>query len=624
MSKKKYPWKTRYAPLSHRGHKEGRKPRNFAEEEHLARCVYDDLLRESPHEHIADPCHGLDPKKVREGRGGSEAYRRTARALMNKTHLCAYIGEDGLTLKTDTELVPLLRQCTAPTDGLIDWPKFVRHIVGLYYIMHVDPRWLFAQLPLDSCSENQRDAPHYMCDILAFYLFKPRAIRCADYTRPITLDEMKDYQIFALVNKKLRHIIQSIKDDGDRAQWTLYKGTHQRGEEASRANLRRLYGGDLDRKLECKALNHLRNAGRLNMVTLEPGEVNKQRIRVMKLHKVEKQQDVACAESARIAGLITHYERALDDACGDEAAVQKAEKKLAGLKKWQNRNARTVEKLSRQQRISERWVADGEIPFFHKLEDLKARNIDAVNAYIRENTFRLRYHADMGTLLAKNFEAGTAGKSSSGVASHVFDNRQFLPHGGTTFHSVILLGAFSAGLRELPVSGKSFLDPDENVPLARYAELKREAIREELAQHGFIRCFVLQMLAMYRERQSEIVNQAKEYYAEKEEILSKILRHAPYEQALSLMGVGSEDEIVKLGKDYFQRSRHLYKELCRFHVLSSDEIEQVRAAYRSVHELCCGEVVMGEPRTLDALDEMTLRQLYGWDDKDFERAGGRA
>ncbi len=613
MSYKQYPWKTRYAKLSRRGRKEGRKPRNLAAEEHLARCVYDDLLHYSSHEHIENPCYGLAPEKVRKGQGGSEAYRRTARALKNKTHLNAYIDEDGLNLKTGTELVPLLRKCTDPTDGHIDLPKVVRHIVGLYYIMHIDPVWLFDQLPRSISTNSQSYAPHYMCDILAFYLFRKRAIRCADCSIPIPLDWMGDGQIFDRVDRKLRHIIQSIKDDGDRANWKPYKGVCQCGTEASLKDLERLYGGSLVRKLEREALNQLRNDGTLNMTSLKPGQVNKQRARIKKLKALEDKLEAACGRAAMIEVLIEQGERALEDSFGGEGAGRKVEKRLAGLKKWQDANEKNVAYLSQKQRIRERCVADGEIPFFHSLEDLKTRNAAAVESYVQELSYRWQFHADMPTFIRMNFEAGKAGKGDSGITYWNLDNCQFLPRANSTFHCVILLGALRAGQRELLVH--------ENVSLAQYAELHREEIREELAQHGVIRHFVLDELARLREQHDMVENQFKDFFVGREEHFAEALRQSHYCQALELMGGTSPDDIVALGKDYFKKSRNLLKWLCNYMVLGISEIEQARAAYRSSHYQCSGNVVHEEPQALDAEDVVVLRQLHQWSEEDFEHYG---
>ncbi len=523
---------------------------------------------------------------------------------MSKTFLWEYLCSEGLNLITGTELVPLLRRCTDIKDGHLDLPKIVRHIVGLYYIVHIDPNWLFASLPLGTCSEGQRASAHYFYDVLSFYLFSPRPIRNDGWSKPIQLDWRSDRQIFNMVDKKLRHIIQSLKDDGDRANWKPGKMGNNASMDASMRNHLRLYGGNPEYKLQREALNYLRNNGRLITETLSPGQVSYQRKRFVKQLIIEQKLVEARDKDAFIAGLIEKHERELIEADG-EVAVRKKETELAGLKKWQAGKGRHIQSLSRKLRIAERHVEDGKISFFYQFDELKNKNAADVQEYVDERGFCLRNTVNIPLLIKKNYDAGRKGKAYVFMAQEL-DNREFLPHRETSFYSVILLGAISAEVRTLA-----------GIPLDVFALARKDKIQEELSRHGIIREAVLGILdvlykkyRMLEEKHGEIIDQLRKTSPESLNVIS-------YCHALSLLGVASPDEIKKLGRDYFEKSRKCFRSICKFEILDSDLSEHVHEAYRSV--LDCSEVsyFVTPPLRLDADEAQYLRECYGWNDDDL-------
>ncbi len=606
MARKTYPWKTRYAPLSHRGRKENRRRRFLAAEERLARYVYDEMTVLSPHPHIAAPCHGLDPEKVRRGAAGSASYRLTARALLYNSPLQAYLEDDGLMIKKEGELVPLLRKCTDPKDGHIDWPKLVRHIVGLYYITHIDPQWLFDQIPVTSQSEAQRVSSHYLPDIIGYYLFRrqgyrPYPITCkpsgVSYIPPIRPDFTPDDLIFQTVERKLRHIIQNQKDDGDRARWMPYAGNWKPGERANHQNLLRLYGGDVYNKLAVEALNDLRDKGILNQENLNPGKLNIQHTRRQKLRALELDSEQAYAEVERFEGLIEKCEREIDElrSEGSKEGIQKLEKKLAGLEGALQSRKRKLRKAERLVKAKKREIENGRIRYFHALRKVEENNRSEVKKYVAQylRWQRASVNLDFENIIQRNYDAGCKGECLP-CALNVADF-QYLPNKDIKLYSVYLLGAVFAGRKNIELY-------DETISISEFATRYHDNIRIELAAHGLVRNIVFQRLKAQHEKYNGIVDKLRQRLKELGVIDSDLLSQLPkglHTIYLELVGVASLDCITKMGKDYFEQSRLLHKMLGELQVLSPDEIEQVRAAYRSKARSLSGSVHRMQALDLD-------------------------
>ncbi len=556
MSQKKYPWKTRYAKLSHRGRREGRTPRNLAAEEHLAREVYDELRANSPHEHIENPCYGLNPKKVRAGQGGSEPYRRTARALLYKTHLSGYLIDGGWHLKTGTELVPLLRKCTAPTDGHIDWPKFVRHVVGLYYITLINPDWLIDNIPF-------YQSPSFRCCTLAhamsFYLF--RKVPFEHVLR------IADEEIFQMVDTKFKHILQNQKDDGDRARWKPCKRDCKPEQDASIANLYRLYGGHPLRKLERDAINEARREGTLKHKSGIPGKENVQYKREARGKRMDRWLVHEVNQTERIENLIKMHQEQMKfaNASKDDDKMCKLKRKLASLEKWREKQHPKIAKARICRAAAIRRMEKGNLQFFHGLDTLKEQNSEEVNSYMYLHWHKLETHFDIRDIISQNYDAGFSAKPQPWFPSYT--NSYMMPNDSVSLYSVYLLGSVMAC--------RSSID-EKGLTLQEFVDKHREEILRELAGHGVIRHAVLKILRSAENAEKAVVPPA--------------LTSGRF---LKLLGMDDVQDIEKLGSAYFNKSRELLKGLSEFNTLSLDAIEQARASYHTKHESSGITVIKG-------------------------------